>query len=137
MFLFLLTFNSSISLTLFFLYFSNSTCNDFNSLVFDSWKQYENWYGDVNTQVSDTLTDEIISSLDGSSNYCWRVRYRDRGLSWSEWSTPIPFVTDNSILKNRLISIVDVLGREVNKKSNMILFYIYDDGTVEKKVIIE
>ena len=112
-------------------------CSDFNSLVLDSWKQYENWYGDVNTQVSDTLTDEIISSLDGSSNYCWRVRYRDRGLSWSDWSTPIPFVTDNSIVNNRLISIVDVLGREVNREPNMILFYIYDDGTVEKKVIIE
>ena len=115
----------------------SNDCSDFNSLVFDSWKQYENWYGDVNTQVSDTLTDEIISSLDGSSNYCWRVRYRDRGLSWSEWSNPIPFVTDSSIVNNRLISIVDVLGRKVNRKSNMILFYIYDDGTVEKRIIIE
>ena len=115
----------------------SNDCNDFTSLVFDSWKQYENWYLDINTQVNDTLTDEIISSLDGSSNYCWRVRYRDRGLSWSEWSNPIPFVTDNSIVNKKLIRIVDVLGRQANKKSNMILFYIYSDGTVEKKIIIE
>ncbi len=115
----------------------SNDCNDFTSLVFDSWKQYENWYLDINTQLNDTLTDEVISSLDGSSNYCWRVRYRDRGLSWSEWSTPIPFVTDNSIVNNKLIRIVDVLGRESNKKSNMILFYIYSDGTVEKKIIFE
>ena len=115
----------------------SNDCNDFTSLVFDSWKQYENWYCDINTQVNDTLTDEIISSLDGSNYYCWRVRYRDRGLTWSEWSNPIPFVTDNSIVNKKLISIVDVLGREVNKKSNIILFYIYSDGTVEKKIILE
>ncbi len=115
----------------------SNDCNDFTSLVFDSWKQYENWYLDINTQLNDTLTDEIINSLDGSSHYCWRVRYRDRSLSWSEWSTPIPFVTDNSIVNKKLIRIVDVLGRESNKKSNMILFYIYSDGTVEKKIIIE
>ena len=115
----------------------SNDCNDFTSLVFDSWKQYENWYRDINTQLNDTLTDELINSLDGSSHYCWRVRYRDRSLSWSEWSTPIPFVTDNSIVNKKLISIVDVLGRETNKKSNMILFYIYSDGTVEKKITIE
>ena len=115
----------------------SNDCNDFTSLVFDSWKQYENWYLDINTQENDNLTDEIINSLDASSNYCWRVRYRDRSLAWSEWSTPIPFVTDNSIVNNKLIKITDVLGREVNKESNTILFYIYNDGTVEKKIIIE
>ena len=115
----------------------SSDCNDFTSLVFDSWKQYENWYLDINTQENDNLTDEIINSLDGSSNYCWRVRYRDRSLAWSEWSIPIPFITDNSIVNNKLIKIIDILGREVNKKSNTILFYIYNDGTVEKKIIFE
>ena len=115
----------------------SNDCNDFTSLVLDSWKQYENWYLDINTQENDNLTDEIINSLDGSSNYCWRVRYRDRSLAWSEWSTPIPFITDNSIVNNKLIKIIDILGREVNKESNTILFYIYNDGTVEKKIIIE
>ena len=32
---------------------------------------------------------------------------------------------------------VDVTGREANKKRNTPLFYIYNDGTVEKKMIIE
>jgi len=40
--------------------------------------------------------------------------------------------------KNKsLLKIVDVLGREVLPTSNTPLFYIYDDGTVEKKIIIE
>ena len=36
----------------------------------------------------------------------------------------------------KLEKVVDVLGRET-KQTNQPLFYIYDDGTVEKKIIIE
>ena len=39
--------------------------------------------------------------------------------------------------KGKLIRIVDILGKEVNEKRNTPLFYIYNDGTVEKKIIIE
>ena len=35
-----------------------------------------------------------------------------------------------------LIKIVDVLGRETSYKKNTLLFYLYDDGTIEKKIII-
>ena len=37
----------------------------------------------------------------------------------------------------KLIHIVDVLGRTTTRKSNTPLFYRYDDGSVEKKIIIE
>ena len=36
-----------------------------------------------------------------------------------------------------LIKIVDVLGRENKESQESLLFYIYDDGTVEKRVIME
>ena len=36
-----------------------------------------------------------------------------------------------------LLKITDILGRETRGKKNEPLFYIYDDGTVEKKIIIE
>ena len=36
-----------------------------------------------------------------------------------------------------LIKIVDVLGRKTPYKKNTSLFYIYDNGTVEKKIIID
>ncbi|MBC8266887.1 MAG: beta-lactamase family protein [Flavobacteriales bacterium] len=36
-----------------------------------------------------------------------------------------------------LLKIVDVLGRETIPTKNTPLFYIYDDGTVEKKIVIE
>ena len=37
----------------------------------------------------------------------------------------------------KLTKITDVLGRESKEKSNITLFYIYDDGTVKKKIIVE
>ena len=40
-------------------------------------------------------------------------------------------------IRNPLIKIVDLLGRETKETGNQPLFYIYDDGTVEKKIIIE
>tara|TARA_Y100000589_G_scaffold297182_1_gene304796 strand:- start:215 stop:1108 length:894 start_codon:yes stop_codon:yes gene_type:complete len=36
----------------------------------------------------------------------------------------------------KLEKVVDALGREVNHTTNQILFYIYDDGTVEKKFFL-
>ena len=36
-----------------------------------------------------------------------------------------------------LIKIVDVLGRKTKYEKNRPQFYIYDDGSVEKKIIIE
>ena len=38
---------------------------------------------------------------------------------------------------NHLLKITDILGRETNRPSNTPLFYIYDDGTVVKKIRIE
>ena len=45
----------------------------------------------------------------------------------------------NDILPNnkQLIKIVDILGKETKSKNNTPLFYIFDDGTVEKRIIIE
>ena len=37
----------------------------------------------------------------------------------------------------KIRKITDVLGRETNEENNTQLFYIYDDGTVEKKITIE
>ena len=37
----------------------------------------------------------------------------------------------------KLIKVVDVLGRESKGLKNQSLFYIYDDGTVEKRIILE
>tara|TARA_B100000902_G_C26920002_1_gene721214 strand:- start:206 stop:580 length:375 start_codon:yes stop_codon:yes gene_type:complete len=45
----------------------------------------------------------------------------------------------NSIFtsEKHLIKQVDALGREVNHTYNQIIFYIYDNGSVEKKFIVQ
>ena len=40
-------------------------------------------------------------------------------------------------LDKRLIMVLDALGREANHTTNQILFHIYDDGSIEKKFIVE
>ena len=36
-----------------------------------------------------------------------------------------------------LVKIVDQLGREIKRTKNSPMFYIYNDGTTEKRVVIE
>jgi len=64
----------------------------------------------------------------------WRFfsKYDINGLI----STTTSFVEVENTNK-KLLKIVDVLGRECLPKKNTTLFYIFDDGSVEKKLIIE
>ncbi len=53
-------------------------------------------------------------------------------------SNPTTNIINLSITNKTLIRIVDILGKETDKLiSNTPLFYIYDDGSVEKKIITE
>ncbi len=45
---------------------------------------------------------------------------------------------DEAIRERKLVEVIDVLGRKgITQKSNVSFFYRYDDGTVEKRIIIE
>ena len=46
-------------------------------------------------------------------------------------------IDNNQVSSRKLIKIVDVLGREVNLENGKCQFYIFDNGDVEKKMIIE
>ena len=39
-------------------------------------------------------------------------------------------------IARKLVSIVDIMGREVNPEPNQLLFFIYDDGSVEKRYVL-
>jgi len=51
--------------------------------------------------------------------------------------TPLTSIDDFFEEKKRLINVVDFLGRQSKGLKNQPLFYIYDDGTVEKKIFFE
>ena len=40
-------------------------------------------------------------------------------------------------LKGELVEVRDVLGRKTKINNNQPLFYIYDNGTIEKRIVIE
>ena len=44
---------------------------------------------------------------------------------------------DEAESKKKILKITDLLGQETPYKKNTPLFYIYDDGTVEKRITIE
>ena len=51
--------------------------------------------------------------------------------------TPLSVKQINNFSNKKILSIIDVLGRETKFKTNIPLIYIYDDGTVEKRIVIE
>lgn len=83
-----------------------STDNQFNdNIIQEHWKQSENWYNKVNLQALDDLTDIEIDPVQSSTQYHWRIRYRNQNLEWSDWSTSTTFYVDgeNDILTNNLV----------------------------------
>jgi len=56
--------------------------------------------------------------------------------SWSHFSEDCNYVTgiEEHTTNKELLRTIDVLGRET---TNNPIFYIYDDGTVEKRIVIE
>ena len=55
-------------------------------------------------------------------------------LTYNISPTNISDITGN---KRNLVKITDMLGRDTKGANNQPLFYIYDDGTVEKKITLE
>ena len=56
-------------------------------------------------------------------------------LTYNSTLTAIIDVNVNE--KRNLLKIIDLLGRETSVRKNTPMLYIYDDGIVEKKIIIE
>ena len=47
------------------------------------------------------------------------------------------FITQDNVQNKELIKMIDIFGREAQVKKNEPIFYIYDDGTVEKKIVLD
>lgn len=84
-----------------------------------------------------------FTSLNNSGLNCIDVD----DVSWADytWMTDIwtsfntncnPSVVNENYFDGELKKMIDILGREVETK-NQIVFYIYHDGTVEKRIVID
>ena len=73
------------------------------SPIINKFVNMENWYFNENTQESVELTQVSVSGLSGNSAYCWKVRYRDTSLGWSDWSEPLSFETGESVYSENML----------------------------------
>ena len=94
-----------------------ATPGDYADPVVDEWIRFENWYappgatGSGNGWYSvNTVTDPdvtrlpVAAALEGQATYAWRVRYRDEGLEWSDWSAEVTFTTGDSAFGPNLLT---------------------------------
>ena len=82
------------------------TPGDYGAPLFEDWLRFENWHApptatgspadswfSVDTVDGRTIRRAEVPPLSGLSPNCWRVRYRDDGFAWSDWSAERCFDT--------------------------------------------
>ena len=99
------------------------------------------------------ISDELFADFSKPNSELSCIRIDDYMSSWNAYDynisdhrpvglklqidAVISTIHDLENSNKNLIKIVDVLGRETKPKKNTPLFYMYDDASVEKKVVIE
>ena len=109
---------------------NNDTIQMGNINLFVAFSQDTTWYNySINTPITPNypLTSYFVySGSNFSADTC--------ALTYSPTATTI---INNNSRNKKLIKIIDLLGRENKESKNIPLLYIYSDGTVEKKMILE
>ena len=102
-----------------------------------------NFYPTANDWATDTVD---LSAYDGNAEVMIAFKgvcaggnnlYIDDINIRSFSTTGIDDKSTRQITENKLVKITDMLGQETPFRRNTTLFYIYDDGTVDKKISIE
>jgi hypothetical protein len=87
-----------------------------------------------NSMISCIRIDDYMSSWNAYDNNI--SDHRPVGLKL-EIDAVISTIHDFENSNKNLIKVVDILGRETKSKNNTPLFYMYDDASVEKKIVVE
>jgi len=98
------------------------------------------------------ITNELFADFSEPNSEIRCIRIDDYMNSWNQYDNNISdhrpvgiklevgnITSDMELGKNNtnLIKIVDILGKEVGKNTKGILFYIYENGTMDKRIIME
>ena len=94
----------------------------------------------INQWNMDSLPICLTALIDINGNV-WTCMVCDtivwNGTSWMMKTGQVTAINELNSSNRELLKVVDILGRNANGNKNEPLFYIYNDGTVEKKIIIE
>jgi len=85
------------------------------------------------------LTDSIITCItyvNGVDTLTCCVEFFWNGSFWAKIGS-VTSIGEIDLFDKKLIKVVDMLGRETSINSNQTLFFIYEDGLIEKRYIID
>ena len=144
-------FNPNMPAPMFVTHGYNDNTSFYDGDLYDQfWGPYlsVDTFPDLNNDGNITISKKHFSS--STNNEVWLYSHNN-GHNWGDsdivieqeiWDFFSLFVNNTTELtennnNNKLSSIFNLLGQETPYRRNAPLFYIYDDGTVEKKMIIE
>ena len=110
------------------------------------WCEENNQLTSLDLRNGNNTNFHLMDAYDNPNLTC--INVDDVAWSTTNWTNidshhyfsnncPPPTSIEEHTTNKELLKVTDILGREVNEKRNTPLFYIYNDGTVEKKIIIE
>ena len=113
-----------------------STAPDGTVLGEDSMSNTHQIFNINNGMTYDTIDICITyASSVGYSTCCVSWVWNPNLSIWAKMGS-ITNTQDFISVDRKLVKVIDMLGKETSTNTNQILFFIYDDGTVENKVIL-
>jgi hypothetical protein len=106
-----------------------TTAPDGTVLGEDSMWNMHNVFNPANDTIITCIT---YYAFTGMTTCCVEWIWDSSNGFWARMSTPTSINQFNNY--KELIKVVDVLGKESMIDLNKILFFIYNDGTIEKKI---
>tara|TARA_B100001142_G_scaffold316238_1_gene355759 strand:+ start:180 stop:1205 length:1026 start_codon:yes stop_codon:yes gene_type:complete len=98
------------------------------------------------------ITNELFADFQNFNSLVSVIRIDDYMGTWSNYENNISdhrpiglkldfgtvsYIPEKIGIDNRVFKVLDVLGRDIQKKKSGLVFKLYDDGTLEKEIILE
>ena len=124
---------------------NSSNTTTINTLSFSSDPRTDTWQiSQLPVSNSNTVIPSVAVSQGTYGRFFYSSKLDGFGIVNSTSEKLYFYARSNGITSiqehttnKELLKVTDLLGRETKGKTNEPLFYIYDDGTVEKKIILE
>ena len=121
-----------------FMYTTSQYNSKFQSLTMnDDGVNGDQISGDGVYSVSLPITTDVKFYIRAQNNDAMMLSPEKAEYEFYEYSSILANLNSPVSELKRLIKVVDALGREVYEIKNIPLFYIYDDGSVERKLILK